>query len=299
MRQRVRDVGTEVEMSGNEPGVRDETVTLDGLRFHYRDWGDPAAPAVVLLHAYTQHARTWDTVARSLAQRFRVLALDHRGFGESEWASDYHELRLVGDLAGFADALGLGAFSAVGFSMSASTAVTYALLYPDRVRRLVLLEGFTEGDEQGDEPWIQAMRDHMGRLRSLPESFASFEEAVAAFRPLAPHAAEEELRHWMGGGLRQRPDVHWDWRSDPALRGPGQLGRLNAPQDVLRRRLAQVTCPMLLLAGAESWMVESTHRMAQRNPRARTVIVPEAGHWVPLDNPRGFLVAVNGFLTAE
>ena len=62
-----------------EPLVRDETVTLDGLRFHYRDWGDPDAPPVVLLHAYLQHARTWDTVARGLADRFRVLALDHRG----------------------------------------------------------------------------------------------------------------------------------------------------------------------------------------------------------------------------
>src|SRR5215207_2567809 len=101
-----------------EAPVRDETVILDGLRLHYREWGDPAAPAVVLLHAYTQHARTWDTVARGLADRFRVLALDHRGFGESAWAADYHELRLVADLGGFVDALRLATFSTVGFSMS-------------------------------------------------------------------------------------------------------------------------------------------------------------------------------------
>jgi pimeloyl-ACP methyl ester carboxylesterase len=88
-----------------EPAVRDETVTLDGLRFHYRDWGDPRAPAVVLLHAYLQHARTWDTVAKGLADRFRVLALDQRGLGESQWATDYHELRLVADVAQFGDAL--------------------------------------------------------------------------------------------------------------------------------------------------------------------------------------------------
>jgi hypothetical protein len=83
---------------GCEPQVRDETLTLNGLRLHYRDWGDPAAPPVVPLHAYLQHARTWDTVARDLADRFRVLVLDQRGFGESAWAADYHELRLVADL---------------------------------------------------------------------------------------------------------------------------------------------------------------------------------------------------------
>src|SRR5919107_1571401 len=96
-----------------EPTVRDEMIVLDGLRFHYRDWGDPAAPAVVLLHAYTSHARSWDTVARGLADRFRVLALDTRGFGESDWAADYHELHIVGDLAAFIDALGLPAVSIV------------------------------------------------------------------------------------------------------------------------------------------------------------------------------------------
>ena len=47
---------------GNGPAVRDEFITLDGLRFHYRDWGDVAAPPLVLLHAYLSHARSWDTV---------------------------------------------------------------------------------------------------------------------------------------------------------------------------------------------------------------------------------------------
>src|ERR671916_2106233 len=111
-----------------EPKVRDETIVLDGLRLHYRDWGDPAAPPVVLLHAYLQHARSWDTVARGLADHFRVLALDQRGHGESDHAANYHELRLIGDLAEFVDALGLDTFSAVGFSISASTAVSYAVL---------------------------------------------------------------------------------------------------------------------------------------------------------------------------
>src|ERR1044072_4308837 len=124
------------------PTVRDATIALDGLRFHYRAWGAPAAPLAVLLHAYLQHARTWDTVARGLSDRFRVLALDHRGFGESERAADYHELRCGADLACFVGSLGLGALSAIGFSLSVNVAVGYAALYPDRGPRLVLLEGF-------------------------------------------------------------------------------------------------------------------------------------------------------------
>ena len=48
--------------------VRDESITLDGLHFHYRDWGNPDATPLVLLHAYTSHARSWDTVARAFGQ---------------------------------------------------------------------------------------------------------------------------------------------------------------------------------------------------------------------------------------
>jgi esterase len=281
-----------------EPRVRDETITLDGLRFHYRDWGDPAAPTVVLLHAYLQHARTWDTVATGLADRFRVLALDQRGFGESDWAADYHELRLVADVAEFGDALGLGTFSLVGFSIGGSAAITYAQLYPDRVHRLVAFECFTDPDVAEEAPYRHTMLAHLSRLRSLPETFAAPEEAVAAFRPLAPYAAEDELRHWMLGGLTQQPDGRWTWRYDPIFRTPASLpGRLNADPDVLVRRMAGTRCATLLLAGEESWMVEPTQRMLALNPQAHMITVPQAGHWVPLDNPTEFLAAVRGFLT--
>ena len=280
-----------------EPRVRDEMITLDGLRFHYRDWGDPDAPPLVLLHAYLQHARTWDTIAKGLADHFRVLALDQRGFGESEWATDYHELRFVGDLAAFADALTLDRFSAVGFSMGGFAAGSYALLYPGRVERLVLAECLTAGDETEDVPWIHAMRAHHGQMRALPEVVATPQEAAAAFRPLAPYAAEDELRRWMEGGLEQGSDGRWTWRSDPVLRRPGPPGRIVAPTDVFRARLTGVTCPTLLLVGAESWMDEVAERTGAVVPAARTVTIPQAGHWVPLDNPRGFLEVVRCFLT--
>ena len=92
-----------------EPLVRDETVMLDGLRFHYRDWGDPAAPPLVLLHGFTGNARQWDSFARAMADRYRVLALDQRGHGETDWApdQDYSAARVHEDFVAFVAALGL------------------------------------------------------------------------------------------------------------------------------------------------------------------------------------------------
>ena len=68
----------------------------------------------------------------------------------------------------------------------------------------------------------------------------------------------------MLGGLKQGADGRWAWRYDPILRTPASTpGRLNASPDVLAKRLAGVTCPTLLLTGAESWMVEPTQQMVE------------------------------------
>jgi pimeloyl-ACP methyl ester carboxylesterase len=68
---------------------------------------------------------------------------------------------------------------------------------------------------------------------------------------------------------------------------------------VFWERLRQATSPILLVVGEESWMVEAVRQMVLDYRRARLVIMPQAGHWVPLDNPRGFLQIVAPFLTGE
>jgi pimeloyl-ACP methyl ester carboxylesterase len=109
----------------------------------------------------------------------------------------------------------------------------------------------------------------------------------------------DELRRWMLGGLSQGPDGRWGWRYDPIFRVPGAPGRLNPSPEIFAERLAQVTCPALLVVGEESFSKEGAEAMAPRNPRVRLVVLPETGHWVPLDNPHGFLDVVHRFLTEE
>ena len=123
-------------------GVRDEYVVLNGLRFHYRDWGDLSAPPIILLHGFTGHARSWDTLAAALAGKYRVLALDQRGHGESGWAEDYSTQAMVSDVAAFVAALGLRSFDLLGLSMGGSNAYHYAGTRPEGLQRLVIWKRF-------------------------------------------------------------------------------------------------------------------------------------------------------------
>ena len=65
------------------------TVETDGLRLHYVDWGNRPAPSMLLLHGTASHARLWDRFAAALSDSYHVVALDQRGFGDSDSPPDY------------------------------------------------------------------------------------------------------------------------------------------------------------------------------------------------------------------
>jgi pimeloyl-ACP methyl ester carboxylesterase len=282
-----------------EGKVRDSTVSLGALRCHYRDWGNPAAPPLVLLHGFTGNARQWDTVARIMADGYRVLALDQRGHGETDWApdQDYTAARVHEDFAAFVAALGLDRIALVGFSFGGEVAYGYAALHPDRVARLVLVE-------PGDPPDTPAVRSAAAAFRALPMAFRSPEAAMASFARagLAPFAPAEELRHWVRAGLTQTPDGRWTWRVDPVLLHPDPQGRerLTHGRETMWRLLPQVACPTLLVRGAASAQTPGADltRMAAVMPNAQIASIPRAGHWTPLDNPTGFVRRVRDFLAA-
>ena len=66
---------------------RDEWMSINGVRLHWQDWGARDAPAILMLHGLTQQSHTFDHVAERLCDRYRCIALDLRGRGESEWAA--------------------------------------------------------------------------------------------------------------------------------------------------------------------------------------------------------------------
>jgi len=269
--------------------VQDATIQLNGLRFHYRDWGNADAQPLLLLHGFTGHARTWDTFAASIRDRYRVLALDQRGHGETEWASDYAPERMVEDIDAFVRALELRRFALLGLSMGGRNAYTYTALHPEEVERLVIVDIGPEIVATG------ASRIQTGVQAA--DVFDDPEDAVRAARAANPRPPESELRHRILNNLMQTDDGRWTWRYDKALRSGNRLPRPgpSAAWDLLPR----ITCPTLLVRGSESDVlgVDTAERMVQIIPNCRMVTVPESGHSVPLDNPAGFRAAVQEFLT--
>jgi pimeloyl-ACP methyl ester carboxylesterase len=274
------------------PEPRHATVTANALRLHYCEWGDPAASPVVLLHGITGHARTWDHLAGGLAERFRVIALDQRGHGDSDDPAD-HDYRvgsMVADLAAFADGLGLERFHVCGLSMGGRVAIAYASQHAARLNRLVIVD-------IGPDIAPAGLARVRGMMAGSPERFASEAEAVAHVRRANPLYVEAELQHRVAHGLRRLADGGFAWKYAKGLRDMMREGRHDVVD--LWEPLGRITCPALIVRGTESDILspEIAKRMLGALPDGHYAEVPGAGHTVPGDQPHAFAQVVRAFLT--
>jgi pimeloyl-ACP methyl ester carboxylesterase len=272
--------------------VTDELIELQGLRFHYRDW--PArhsrAPSLVLLHGYTGHARSWDAFAEAMTDRYRVLALDQRGHGESGWAGAGHYgiEAMTKDLKAFVSAIGLRGFTLLGLSMGGMVAMDYAGGRPSELAALVIVDIGPELVTSGSQR-IQV-------AQQASDVFDSRDAAFAVARAANPLPPEAHQRHRVDNNLMMTEEGLWTWRYDRALRSTREL----RPRDAETgwRSCANIAVPTLLVRGALSDILaaEIAERMIQTIPDARLATVANSGHSVPLDAPDGFLAAARTFL---
>jgi esterase len=265
-------------------------VEVGGLSLHYLDWGGDGPP-LVMLHGLTGHAHTWDHTAAALSGKYRVLALDQRGHGDSEWVAPYGGGRMAEDLLAFLDALGLGEVTLMGLSMGGLVAFIFAASHPERVRDLIVLD-------IGPEIAVAGARQVAAGL-AAKHVFSSEDEAVAQARAFNPRPTEEALRHRVRHNLRPLPDGTLTFKYDDALRERGAIFDRSTAQ--LWAAWEAVSCPILLVRGDDSDIlaVETAQRMLASNQRAALAGVPDCGHSITLDNPQGLLEAVNPWLAAR
>ena len=279
-------------MSSLNATVADELIEMRGLRFHYRDWQSTreGAPTLILLHGYTGHARSWDAFAEAMTDRYRVIALDQRGHGGSDWASaDAYGIEdMADDLRSFVKALGLKDFSLLGLSMGGMVTIEYAGRRPAELATAVIVDIGPELVRTGSQ------RIAAGSQAS--DIFPSKEAAFAAARAINSLPPVDHHRHRSDYSLMRLEDGSWTYRFDRALRSINTL----RPRDAATgwESCADITVPTLLIRGALSDLLspEVAARMIETIPGAKFAEVEGAGHSVPLDAPDAFLAAAREFL---
>ncbi len=256
-----------------------------GVTLHALEWGEVSHPIVVLLHGGGANAHWWDHIAPSLAEGKRVIALDFRGHGDS----DHPDELMVGafnfDLESLLNDLGTQDVVLIGHSMGAHVALDHAAHHP-ATRSLVLIE-LSRGGERRSR--------RVARLAlSLRRAYSTREEAIDRFRfiPGAVHV-EESLRHSIAANsVQPTADGRWAFKFDPRWFGVESRRRPDP---------ADVSCPTLLVRGAESTLLsaEGAASLVDEIPDARLLEIEAAGHHVLLDRPLELIAALRGFLVGR
>lgn len=266
---------------------RDGEVTVNGLRLHYLEWGERGSPDMVLLHGLTSHAHSWDTLAAALADRYHIIALDQRGHGDSQWPADgsFRTEDYVADAKAVADALGLKSFVLIGLSMGAHNGIAFTATHPEMVTHLAPID---------IPPAMAPLEERRARQASMPAQPRVFDSEEAAFqhnRAQNPRPPEDVQRHRVHHSLKPAADGKVELKYDP-----------NAPRNWdtadLWDRLPAITCPVLVIRGAESEVLSAAvaEREAAAFANGRLVTIAGSGHPVPLDRPVEFEQAVRAFL---
>ena len=272
------------------------------LRLHYVDWGNPEAPPLILQHGGRDHCRSWDWVADELRHDWHVIAPDLRGHGDSAWSpdGDYSMFAFVYDFAQLVQSLDYGRVSIIAHSLGGIIATSYTGLYPDKVTRLVNIEGLNPvlPSVEPVPPFPQRLRDWILQKRHaagrLPRRYPSIEAAYARMKEENSYLTDERARALTLHAVSRNEDGTYSWKFDNYL---NVWGVAEFPMDEVEALWAAITCPMLLLYGADSFASnpERDGRMRHFNT-ARVIEYEHAGHWLHHDQFDRFIADVKAFL---
>jgi esterase len=249
---------------------------------HFTDRGQ--GPPLVILHGLFGSLDNWQTVAGRLAAHFRVLSLDQRNHGRSFHSAEMDYRLMALDLARFLDGQGLGRASVLGHSMGGKTAMEFALSYPERVDRLIVVD-------VAPRAYPPRHREILEALLSLDMgAFGNFRELEAALAPAVP---DQATRRFLLKGAERKAQGGFQWRMN--VRGIAEnYDRLCQP--VAGNR--QCGRPALFIRGSrsDSLLPEDFEPIRRLFSQARFQSVAEAGHWVHADAPEAFVGMALEFL---
>jgi esterase len=260
-------------------------IVVNDLRLHYVDWGG-SGPPLILVHGLDRHAHTFDHIAPHFAARYRVIAVDMRGHGESAWDPQARYLveDYVRDMEGLVDELQLRDIVIWGNSTGGRVAQVYAALHPDRVTHMI-------AEDVGPERPRQIADNYTRRVSEEQAGWASEAEVAAQVRKSNPGMPEANVATYVRYGTTLRKDGRIVWKRDP------NVARGFVVTD-LWPLVSKMSVPALYIIGGRSTIVpaETQAKLKATLPRVRIETVPETGHYPSEEKPGDVLAIVDSFL---
>jgi pimeloyl-ACP methyl ester carboxylesterase len=282
---------------------RSAQLSIRGLRHHVREWGSAAAPKLFLLHGWMDVSASFQFTVDELERDWFVIAPDWRGFGLSEWSDQgYWFPDYLSDLDHLLNHYAADQPARIaGHSMGGIIAGLYAGVRPERVRRLVLAEGFglpPTNPDQAPERYGRWLAQNRDPPRLKP--YRTFDQVAQRLRANNPRLTEERARYLAQHWAAERPDGSIHLRADPRHKMVNPILYRAEEAMACWRRIA---APVLWLWGDESGLAKLAgvdggeldgYRACYASLAEKTITA--AGHMMHLDQPAAFAQAIEDFM---
>lgn len=264
--------------------------TINGVRYHVDLCGDGFP--LVLLHGFTGAASTWKPFCPIWGTHSQLLMVDLIGHGKTDSPIEvqkYEIVRAAADLKALLDEFGIGKADLLGYSMGGRLAITFASMYPERVRKLVL-ESTTPGIPSAEDRELRIKQDHRLAARIEAEGvekFIDYWEGIPLFRSQRklPAKVREQIRS-------QR------LQNDPRGLANSLRGMGTGSQPSWWDKLPVFDFETLLVTGKlDEKFCKIAEEMALKLPNSVQMSLIDSGHAIHVEQPEKFGTIVSGFLS--
>lgn len=270
-------------------GVASRLISYDGCGLQLYRWGQ-SGPACILLHGFAEGSYVWDDFAAAMAPKYRPIAVDLRGHGDSDWdvSHRYSSESYARDIVFLINELRLSQFAIIGHSLGGRIATYVAAACGDEVAALVLVDAAPELRRAG----TARIRFEFTESRRTYAAIEEYADRLERQRPLVPR---KTLLRFASRALRLRPDGAFELKADPNI--IAESGRPDSDAGFWKA-IAAVTCPTLLLRGVVSSVLsdDNAQTVAAAFARGELRTIDRAGHGLVAENPNEFADVALEFL---
>ncbi|MCP4298785.1 MAG: alpha/beta fold hydrolase [Proteobacteria bacterium] len=239
---------------------------------------------IIILHGLMGSGDNWASVAKNLAKKYRVIAVDLRNHGNSFHSSSHSYQAMAEDVLHLVEKLDIQKFHLLGHSMGGKTAMTLAGKRPDLISKLVVVEMAPKVYQSS----------HMGLLKALKSvDLTKLSNRDEASKLLKPEIRDLKVRQFLIKGLYRKDDNTFGWRFNLDILIQQYDNLLQSP-----RFEPPFLKPTLFIKGGDSqYILETDLELIRKGfPIARLATISDAGHWPHFDQPGRFLEELTQFL---
>ena len=287
-------------MPSNSKDWTSQYIQANGIRHHYLEWGDAGNPPLLMLHATGLCAWPWKPLARRLAQRYRVLAFDQRGHGDTDKSEKGYRFEYAGeDLAAIVEAMGLRQPRVVGHSSGGLAAIIAANILPDGFGPVALVE--TRVSNDAPTTATQDLNRRAERTRMKRPVWESHEAMFEAYRTRTAFKdwEDEPFKEFITGGAKMLPDGRAELKCHPETEATFYGMRDDLPVEGYLRGLAGKW--LLLLGdypGCQRLDDAGVRQFQELVAGSRVKAMGKGSHFLPMEYPQDVLEAALSWFDA-